>query len=197
MELFSLPVSYLRQFCFCRRIPYFQIVLGINPPKSGWVSNGIRCHADIEKLMKRRSLSRFVGEEEYLLEQEVSLASRRLRLNGICDGYISSKDKKVIVPFEIKQSSRESPGRGEKIQLCAYALLLEEMFGVEIQFGFLFFGEKSKAFNIYISPELRSQVISIRNTIEKDLTAGTMPETDATEAKCAQCEFFNFCADRF
>lgn len=194
---FNLPVSFIRQFCFCRRIPYLQIGVGINPPKAGWVSKGIDMHLEIDRLMQRRNLSRLGIDGEYDLMQEVSLCSEKLKMHGVCDGYVQSKDGRIIIPFEIKSNVNASLGRGEVLQLCAYSMLLEEKLGVFINVGMLLYGKRSKLVKVIISPELRNQVLNIVKKIEEDICVGIMPDTDATEAKCAQCEFFNFCADRF
>lgn len=196
-ESFNLPVSYLRQFCFCRRIPYFLLVFGVNPPKPRWVDDGIHCHRILAGLMKRRDLSASVGSRRYNLKQEIPLESQSLGLRGVCDGCIFSDDGENIYPYEIKISSKNSLARGEKVQLCAYAMILEELFDKHIYFGFLFFGVKTKSFKILMTDDLRSQVLTVRDSILNDVQKGVMPDSDATEAKCSQCEFFNYCADRF
>ena len=194
---FSLPVSFIRQFCFCRRIPYLQLGMGINPPKAGWVQKGVEDPIQIERLMKRRRLSRLGMEGDCSLVQEVMLRSDKLDLHGVCDGYIRASGSERIIPFEIKSNESTSAGQGEILQLCAYAMLLEERLGVSVDVGFLLYGKKSKALEIKISDELRRQVRTIAEQVESDIRKGLMPPTSATEAKCFQCEFLNFCADRF
>ena len=59
MNQFNLPVSMLRQYCFCPRIPYFYIARNITPVEKEWMSQGIEEHKRQEMLSKRRNLSRF------------------------------------------------------------------------------------------------------------------------------------------
>ena len=55
----SLPVSYIRQFCFCPRIPFLSVFLEIKPPSPLWVQDGVDFHEKAAMLQKRRKLSKF------------------------------------------------------------------------------------------------------------------------------------------
>lgn len=55
----SLPVSYIRQFCFCPRIPFLSVFLEIKPPPPLWVKDGVDFHEKAAMLQKRRKLSKF------------------------------------------------------------------------------------------------------------------------------------------
>ena len=69
-EYSDLPISLLRQYCFCQRIPFLILVRGLTPPRGAWVSRGIDFHMAMNKLMKRRDLSRFGLTPPYTLESE-------------------------------------------------------------------------------------------------------------------------------
>lgn len=49
----------LRQHCFCPRIPFFQLMRGIQPVGPMWLQQGLNHHVREEMLAKRRKLSRF------------------------------------------------------------------------------------------------------------------------------------------
>lgn len=194
---FNIPISLIRQHCFCRRIPYFVLALGVNPPKSGWVTKGKEQHQEIERLLKRRKLQWASPEDNFLIKYEVPLYSQKIRMHGICDGYIYSNNNISIVPFEIKSNESPRINQGEILQLCAYAMLLEERYNILIKKGFLLYGSRTSHKEVLFTPDLRKKTLSIRNTIEDDINQGLIPITDANNSKCSQCEFMNFCADRF
>lgn len=50
MEQFNLPVSMLRQHCFCPRIPFFQLMRGIQPVGPMWLQQGLNHHVREEML---------------------------------------------------------------------------------------------------------------------------------------------------
>lgn len=168
----------------------------LNPPKSGWVERGKKAHIDIERLMKRRDLARIGLSKLYNLKQEISLSSEKLHIHGICDGFIETKDPKHFFPFEIKSSPTPQPSRSAALQLCAYAMMLEEHLGSQIKTGFILCGIKTKVYPIQLNEQIREETISCINRIIEDCDLSIVPDSDANEGKCSQCEFLNFCADR-
>lgn len=50
----SLPVSYIRQFCFCPRIPFLSVFLEIKPPPPLWVQDGVDFHEKAAMLQKKK-----------------------------------------------------------------------------------------------------------------------------------------------
>ena len=194
-EFFSLPVSMLRQFGFCRRIPFFITLKNLNPPRGQWVNLGISMHESVERLMKRRDLSRLGINLDYQLRLEVSLSDQELGLHGVCDAVLESNDK--VIPIEIKTGTTADVSLSEQIQTAAYAMLLEKAHGTSIDYGFVLTNLGRSQHVICIDEQLRTKVISTRDCIRQDICLGLMPPTSATKAKCCQCEFSNFCADRF
>jgi CRISPR-associated exonuclease Cas4 len=51
---YSLPISLIRQYCFCPRIPYFQELLKLNPKRPQWVKQGEKLHQQQQKVFKHR-----------------------------------------------------------------------------------------------------------------------------------------------
>ena len=71
--------------------------------------------------------------------------------------------------------------------------------GVQIFFimsGFLY-GNKGKTRRASIDASIRSKTLEVRDSIIHNLKKADIPPSSAEENKCGQCEFFNFCADRF
>lgn len=74
----SYPVHLLRQYLFCPRIPWFNVVRNLYPATPSWVRRGIRYHEVQQALSKRRNLSRYGLDERYrLVRVNVGLAGKQ------------------------------------------------------------------------------------------------------------------------
>ena len=146
-------------------------------------------------LMKRRNLSRFNIDGHGVIKHNVELESVNLNLHGICDAILETSNETVILEF--KNSSNYKVTTGAKVQVAAYVMLYEEMTKKEISRGFVLCGTKAKSYEITIDSKLRQKVIDIRNKILHTIKACYIPSSSATENQCSQCEFLNFCGDRF
>lgn len=194
MDEFNIPISMIRQFVFCRRIPFYYLARGLKPAEQPWVKQGCDFHKKTEMLQKRRNLSRFGLNEEFKLFSEKSLYSEDLGIHGICDGYLVTQNE--VIPLEFKLQDNMSFGKGAELQLCAYGMILQESLGRNIKKGFVLYGEKGKTFKVDFSQEKINEVITIVSHIKNDRNKGLIPSSTATAKQCSQCEFSNFCADR-
>ena len=94
------------------------------------------------------------------------------------------------------KSGNASPHTGEIIQLCAYAVLLEQLHGGRIDIGFILYETKSKHKEILFTDAVRRKLDFCVEAIQRDAAKALVPQTSASDAQCTQCEFMNFCADR-
>ena len=196
MKLFSIPISEIRQFVFCPRIPFYHLILGINPKMPIWVNQGKNFHKNEEKLLIRRSLEKIGISKEYDIYQNILLKSDKLGIHGYIDGFI--KNNEDIIPFENKMNLyKGNPAKGHKLQLTAYTLCLEEKFNVEINFGIIFFNGYGKFKKIDIDKSLKIELNNKINQIKDMLKKELLPSSSASEKQCTQCEYLNLCNDRF
>ena len=191
---FNIPISMLRQYVFCPRIPYFLLIRQIMPSEKLWVKQGSYEHIRQILLSKRRSFEKYKLKDSSL-RFNVELKSNKLGLHGICDAVLEN-DKQAII-FELKNKENISNNLGARIQLAAYSLVYEQMTGKEIKRGFILFGKKAKTFEVAIDKTLIENVFNILSEIHNIIEDTLFPLSSASEYKCCQCEFFNFCADRF
>ena len=192
---FNLPVSMLRQYCFCPRIPYFYIARNISPLEKVWMSQGTEEHKRQEMLSKRRNLSRFGISTIGNVSFNVEVYSDNLSLHGICDAILFTESELCVIEF--KNSEYEKFSLGTAVQLCAYSMLCEEKYGVEVKQCFVLYGNKGNTRRASIDASIRSKTLEVRDSIIHNLKKADIPPSSAEENKCGQCEFFNFCADRF
>ncbi len=190
---FSLPVNLIRQHLFCPRIPYFQELLQLRTKKPIWVGQGEGLHRNQERKFKYRTLERFHLENA---EQQfnIKIGSTELALHGVLDSLLLSGTN--VYPIEFKLAGRK-PTIGHILQLTAYAMLAEYQFERPSTKGFVLYGEQGKTHPVVINDDRKKQVEFVRDAVRKNLEGGVLPDSSATSIQCGQCEFLNFCNDRY
>lgn len=195
MILSSYPVSMLRQHLFCPRIPYFANVRDIHPTSPMWTAQGTSWHEVQLRLSKRRNLSRFGLDEGFKLSGvNVSVRSERLQLHGICDAVLASDDE--LCPVELKSTYSSAHSLATQVQLLAYAVALHEMTGKGVKKAFILFGDRGQVLSVGVTEAAIEKVERICAEMRNNFESCLLPESSASEGKCCQCEYRNFCADR-
>ena len=194
MRPFSVPVSLLRQYCFCPRIPFFYLVKDIKPVAKPWEKQGVIFHKRQCFLNARRRMTRF-GLSDATMRSNQLVSSELLYLHGVCDSILFSGDSPVaIVEFKSRDVACTTPG--SLIQLTAYSMILEDLYNITLRQGFFLCGERGKVHQIDITNERKEQVLLVRDSIYRDCERSLLPHSCVSEFQCGQCEFINFCADR-
>lgn len=120
--------------------------------------------------------------------------SLRLGLTGQCDVVEFHQDG-LVVPVEYKRGKPKAH-RADELQLCAQAICLEEMLGLEvgrISNGYLFYGKKRRRTEVSFDDELRSLVEKTTEEIRDCLLAGVTPKAEYEERKCDACSLVESC----
>lgn len=189
---YSLPISLIRQHCFCPRIPFYVECLGLRVTDRVWQRQGVSHHQRQQMLNKRRLLSRYdldAGE----LRHNLLVKHDGLGIHGICDAAIFTPTE--IVPLEFKMQSAQ-PVAAHQLQLLAYGLALGAQYGVTVRRGFILYGERGKTQLVNFSEDLQQRLLRIIAEIKAIQQRAVLPYSSATSAQCGQCEYLNFCADR-
>ena len=188
---FSIPVNFLRQWCYCPRIVYYMELTNYQVIYPAWVRQGEEFHSTEEKLWQRRNLSRFnLSEGERY--HNISLHSSTLNMHGIADMAIKTKDAIYAIEYKLSANNKK---RGDIMQLAAYAMLLEEQYNQPSPVGFLV-GKGKVLHNIPITSHIRKEVLTMVSKIKNMITHGIKPESSATAPQCCNCEYLNYCNDR-
>jgi CRISPR-associated exonuclease Cas4 len=104
-----------------------------------------------------------------------------------------------VVPVEYKRG-RPKAHQADEVQLCAQALCLEEMFHLQIEQGFLFYGSIQRRVEILFDETLRNTTLRISLEIRSCIDAGRTPPADYESGKCDRCSLIEVCqplANRF
>lgn len=158
---------------------------------------GTEGHKQEDDRENRRSLKLYgVEQGERLFHHP--LASETLGLKGKVDLVIivpagNAPEKEAIV-VEYKHSEQKA-GPHFKLQLAAYALLLEEMLQIPVRRSFLYSIPLRKAEEVTITPALRKKVQKTIQAMQQILTGEQMPPATNAQRRCPTCEFRRFCND--
>ena len=192
LNTYKLPIHLIRQYLFCPRVVYFLEVLNIPKVSPIWVKEEAH-HKKQTELFKRRTLSRF-GLIDAEFKNNVTLSGDDLNFYGICDGLIVSQTH--IYPVEIKLHG-DKPTKAQRMQLIAYGILAEKKFAKTFDLGFVLYEKNGKTVPIKVSENDKQEVITKVNEIIEMILVGKLPYSSADDEKCTQCEFENYCNDRF
>ena len=166
----------------------------VAPTSPLWVEQGIENHVRQAMLEKRRGLRRF-GLDGYEKMFNVTLKSETLGIHGIVDGILKGESDIHVLEFK---PSAESVPPAYWIQATGYGLIAAEHFGLPLQGIHILCGKKGKTVS-RIGNELATAIDAARRVIaeiRECIECGLMPASSASDAKCIQCEFVNFCNDR-
>jgi len=193
MEYFNsfVPISHIRQFLFCPRIPWFKEVMMFEPPEQGWVSQGKRWH-EAQSPNNKRRLNRYLkGQQEHLTDAYVR--SESLGVHGYIDELISNTTECVVVEYKV---DTKKPTLAQKLQLMAYSIAAQETLSLEVVAGILLKGTARKQYKIDLNQSLKSDLLHTLVELRAVTGSHRMPKSSATESKCAQCEYLRYCNDR-
>jgi len=121
------------------------------------------------------------------IKSEFKIKSDNLFLSGIIDQI--EEYEEGFVPIELKTGKlpKEGVWPGHKIQIAAYAMLLEEVYNTKIKEGFVHYLDNDERRQVVINPFLKEEVIELRKKVFELLDSDKLPEFCDNENKCKVC----------
>lgn len=153
-----------------------------------WVEN--RFTAEGKVLHERSDSGERLRHGRVRSVRTLPVASARLGLSGQAD-VVEFHDDGTVLPVEYKRG-RPKKGRCDEVQLCAQALCLEEMLGVKVAEGALYYGTKRRRHPVVFDAELRALTETTIERVHALLTSGTTPSAEYGR-KCDQCSLYSAC----
>ncbi|HLC96560.1 MAG TPA: CRISPR-associated protein Cas4 [Candidatus Nanoarchaeia archaeon] len=126
---------------------------------------------------------------------ELQITSPSLGLKGIIDQIEVYGEN--MVPFELKtgKTPREGVWPGHKIQIAAYALLLEFHYNNEVKEGFVRYLDSKQLRHISINPFMRMEVRELIKKVTFLLAQKQLPPYCESKGKCQACGLRQTCYD--
>lgn len=178
-----LMISALQHFLFCER------QCGLIHIEQAWAENVYTIEGELLHARAHSGASeRRPGKRT---EFGMPIRSLELGLVGRTDAAEYMPDGTVSV-VEYKRG-RPKKGLMDEVQLCAQAMCIEEMKGMRIERGALFYGKVKRRKQVEFTEELRTLTRETTARLHAFLEAGVTPKPVFDSAKCLRCSLLSAC----
>ncbi len=191
-----LPLSGIQHMAFCKR--QFALI----HIERLWLENTLTFDG---RAMHDRADDPFYFEARgtVLITRSVPLLSRRLGLYGVADvvefrsggdGGVPLNGRQGLwrpVPIEYKRG-QSKPDDRDIVQVCAQAMCLEEMLGLDVREGALFYGRTRRRQAVSLDEALRGRVSDLSREMHEMCDAGCTPPPVRTKS-CDRCSLEDLC----
>lgn len=194
-----LPLSALQHLRFCERQCALIHVEGV------WAEN--RLTVEGSHLHKKVHEGPDESRRDLRVVRGIALRSLRLGLVGQSDAVEfhrrppdadgpgarleGAPGEWIPFPVEYKRG-RPKRDHSDEVQLCAQALCLEEMLGVPVPRGALFYGTTRRRRDVAFDAALRAETEDLAARLHQLVAAGVTPRA-VREPKCESCSLLDLC----
>lgn len=185
MRMFSeddlLPISALQHLVFCERQWALIHLEGV------WEENSLTVEG--KYLHNRADDAETEVRGDLRIARGLRLKSLRLGLTGKAD--VVEFHSGVPMPVEYKRG-KPKPDNCDKVQICAQALCLEEMLGVNIPIGAIFYGKPRRRLEVAFDTVLRAETEKTAERLHELMHAGKTPKAKYGK-RCRRCSLLELC----
>lgn len=195
-----LPLSALRHLVFCERRCALIYLEGL------WADNRLTVEGHL--LHERSHSPQFETRGEVRVCHGLRVCSARLGLSGQCDVvefHQCSDDAEGVPlpgvgglwrPFPIEyRLGSPALDLSDYVQLCAQALCLEEMLGVAVPAGAMFYSRHHRRQEVVFDADLRAQTQAFAQRLHALLASNHTPPP-SYQKKCRSCSLYELCLPR-
>lgn len=181
-----LAISLLNDYLYCPRRAALKLIDGCWGANEHTLRGNLNhAHADHPGFEQRA---------DWKLLRALPVWSDTLGLNGKADLIEVKVARGVIIearPVEYK-SGRASKWANDHVQLCAQALCLEEMLGMEICEGLIFHAKSQKRSAVVFDAGLRAETLRVVNALRTMLEQAEVPPV-LLKPQCDGCSLHPVC----
>lgn len=177
------PLSALQHWLFCPRQCALIHVEGL------WAENAATAEGRV--LHGKVDAGGFETRPGVRVARGLQLRSLALGVVGRADAVELRGDPPTPFPVEYKRG-KPKIHRADEVQLCAQAICLEEMFGVDVASGALFYGLKRRRTPVAFDAELRALTTRVARAVRADIAARRTPAPVRLPG-CRQCSLEDAC----
>jgi CRISPR-associated exonuclease Cas4 len=178
-----IPLSALQHHLFCPRQSALIHVEGL------WAEDARTAEGRI--LHEAADSGRHETRPGLRVARGLQIRSLVLGVSGRADVVELRGEPPKPFPVEYKRGKPKSH-RADEVQLCAQAICLEEMFGVPVEEGALFYGETRRRQPVPFDEELRALTMRVAAEVRENILRGRTPPPLLTPA-CKRCSMNGHC----
>lgn len=194
MISWHLTVTDLKQWAYCPRVVFYTYCMPRLRPLTFKMEAAQESHEE-EKDRERRRTGQLYGLPQADRFENVQFESETMGLSARIDLVLRQGER--AWPVDYKLSEQVKVAEHFKLQLMAYALLVEEAWGVHCASGFLYALGSRRVEEVTFTPRLRAKVRATVQEGRAAVAAERTPEPTPQRSKCVNCEFRRFCNDVF
>ena len=177
-----IPLSLLNDFLYCQRRAALKAI-------EGW--RGTNEHTVVvDSFHEQADVSGYETVKGVTLLRALPVWSDRLGLNGKCD-IVERHPDGSLVPVEFKKGKRRKFDNDDA-QLCAQALCLEEMFGLDIPRGAIFHARSKRRREVEFTEDLRRLTEQAIEAMHRQIEEEVVPQA-VHKPQCSECSLFDHC----
>lgn len=201
-----LPLSALQHLLFCPRRAALVYIEQLWEENRATVE-GAQLHAKTDSGEPTETLG------EMRVARGLRLRSMRLGLSGIADvvefhrpgeesppplaglatGVELPGAEGLWTPYPVEyKRGRQRHEEGYEVQLCGQALCLEEMLGVMVPAGALFYGQTRRRLEVLFDEDLRQRTVEAARRLHELIDSGRTPLAEYSK-KCDFCSLLELC----
>lgn len=180
-----LPISALQHLLFCER------QCALIHIEQVWSENVFTAEGNV--LHERAHEGPDESRPGIRITRGLPVRSFQLGLNGQCDvvEFHAGEGSGQVLPVEYKRGKPKSH-RADEVQLCAQGLCLEEMLGVQVERGALYYGERRHRTEIPFDEPLRTLTCDTAARLHAMIASRVTPPAQK-EKKCESCSLVEIC----
>ena len=175
-----IPISAIEHFAYCPRQCALIHCDGVWSDNAHTVQ-GTRAHRRVDSGQHRTERGRRVL-------RGIPLWSESLGLSGRADAV--EMDSDAVRPVEYKSGVRH--GVAADLQLCAQAMCLEEMLGIDVPLGSIWYGGPRRRVEVEFTDTLRARMMVAIDAIREQLLTGVLPDA-VNDERCTECQLLHHC----
>ena len=178
----SIPLSLINDYLYCQRRAALKAI-------EGW--RGTNEHTVLGAIVHEQvDVSGYETVKGVTLLRALPVWSERLRLIGKCD-IVERHPDGSLIPVEFKKGKLRK-FYNDDAQLCAQALCLEEMFGLNIPRGAIFHASSKRRREIAFTRGLRRFTEQAIEAVHRLIEEETVPRA-VYKTQCLECSLFSHC----
>ena len=182
-----LMLSGIQHFAFCKR-QWALIHIEMQWEENERTVQGKYVHKKVDNPIRE-------VRKDVQVIRSMHVSSQQLGLTGRCDvvEVLSNAEGKIraVHPVEYK-SGRPKDGCCDEVQLCAQTMAIEEMMGVDIHFGSIYYNETRRRLTVQIGKDLRDKTIKLSEEMHSTFKHNVTPRP-RYGAWCKHCSLEAIC----